>query len=875
MTSSTKPSSTIHASPMPTGAPPTGAPPTSRRHRASWVAVVALLALLLTALPPVITAADAADAPDSRGRDFWLAFPLNHQGTPELSLFITGETDTSGTVAVPGLGFSVPYTVTAGDITTVALPASAQIAGSDVVSDLGIHVTAADEVTVYGLNRIPFTTDAYLGLPTDILGTDHVVLTYGNVNVVNGTQFAVVGTQDGTTVTITPSVTTGARTAGQPYTISLDRGQTYQLRNTSSFGDLTGTTVTSDAPIAVFGSHQCANIPAGNVACDHLVQQLPPTETWGERFVTYPLATRLNGDTFRILAATDGTVVSIDGTEVATLDRGQHHEQLIVGASQITSTQPVLVAQFSNSTSFDNVLGDPFMMLVPPFEQFLGSYTVTTPASGFAENFVSVVAPDAAVGSVTLDGVPIPAEDYAPIGTSGFSGVAVPVGLGSYNLNGPLPFGVFVYGFNQADSYGYPGGLSLAAVASVADVALAPKTATRDVGTEHCVTATVTDQEGDPLNGVRVDFEVTGTHPSAGFAVADGLGEAGYCYTGTVAGSDSIVASVGSLADSAEVTWQDEAPDNEPPLVDAGGDVSGDEGSPIALDGSATDPEDDPLTIAWTYELVVADPGTTCAFADASSPTTTITCNDDGVVTVTLTADDGVNPPVSDSATVTIANVAPAVTITSPADLSRFQVGATVDVSASFTDPGSNDTHTCSIDWGDGTSTDGTIVGSVCTGSHVYGEVGAPTIRVTVTDDDGASGSDSIGVVVADEEAKVTGGGFITDGGRTSFGFVAKDAGDGGYQGQIQVRLPGKDRFHGSTVESLQVSGNTATWSGDGRWNGRDGYRYEVTVTENRRGGPPRGANADTFAITIRDAEGATVHHVQGPLRGGKIKIHS
>jgi hypothetical protein len=35
-----------------------------------------------------------------------------------------------------------------------------------------VFVTANDEVAVYGINKRIFSTDAFLGLPTDILGTD-------------------------------------------------------------------------------------------------------------------------------------------------------------------------------------------------------------------------------------------------------------------------------------------------------------------------------------------------------------------------------------------------------------------------------------------------------------------------------------------------------------------------------------------------------------------------------------------------------------------------------------------------------------------------------------------------------------------------------
>ena len=68
----------------------------------------------------------------------------------------------------------------------------------------------------------------------------------------------------------------------------------------------------------------------------------------------------------------------------------------------------------------------------------------------------------AAVGAIALDGVAIPAERFVPIGSSGFSGVQVPIAPGSHQFVASLPFGALVYGFADDDSYGYPGGMSLA-----------------------------------------------------------------------------------------------------------------------------------------------------------------------------------------------------------------------------------------------------------------------------------------------------------------------------------------------------------------------------------------------------------------------------
>ena len=402
-------------------------------HRKS-LGLVACLALTL------LTGGFAQAALDSKGTDFWLMFNQNYIGSPDLTLFITGDTATSGTVTIPGLLFSQNFTVTPGAVTSVVIPPGTEVTTNDVIENKGIHVTAKAEVTVYGLNRIQYTTDAYLGLPTDILSTDYIVLSY--TSSYWASEFGVVATQNNTKLTITPSQAAGSHLAGLPYTLTLNQGQTYQLNVGGYSADLSGSLIKSDKPVAVFGANQCTNIPLSYGYCDHLVEELTPTSTWGKSFVTVPLATRLKGDTFRILASKDNTQVKLDGVVVATLNKGKFHEQIVAGPSYITASQPVLVAQYSNSTTFDGVTSDPFMTLIPPYEQFLNKYTVTTPASGFRINYINVVASNADIGNVKLDGAPIPPASFQPIVGTAFSGAQVSVALGGHTLTSVLPFGV-------------------------------------------------------------------------------------------------------------------------------------------------------------------------------------------------------------------------------------------------------------------------------------------------------------------------------------------------------------------------------------------------------------------------------------------------
>jgi hypothetical protein len=531
-------------------------------HRKTAQNIFGILLLVAALLIPGAPAM-LAQSSDTSGTDFWVTFPSNLGVTfATLNLFIAGTTSTSGMVSIPAISFTAPFTVTAGQVTTITIPIGAELETTDVVENKGIHVTAGSNVTVYGLSsdRVPgfFSTDGYLALPTPILGTDYVILAYQTEFGATGfgSQLDIVAAANGTTVTITPSATVGNHPAGVPYTVMMIQGQTYQLDDSTVGGDLTGTTVTSNQPIAVYGGNQCADIPQGFNFCNVLIEELPPTPSWGQNFLSVPLATRTGGDTFRYLASKNGTHVSVNGAVVATLNRGQFFEQNLTAGSQITSDQPILVGQYAHSGSFDGTSSDPFLMIVPPAAQYLASYTVSTAtATQFPGNFANITVQTAGVGHVSLDGTPIAGSTFTPIGTSGFSGAQVALTVGSHNLTGTFPFGAVIYGFSNADGYGYVAGFSLSPIALVTSVALTPPTSSGSIGTPSCVIATVTDQNNSPVAGVRVDFAVTGVNPMAGFTTAGANGQAQFCYSGTVAGADTVTGAVGSIMGTAMITW--------------------------------------------------------------------------------------------------------------------------------------------------------------------------------------------------------------------------------------------------------------------------------------------------------------------------------
>jgi uncharacterized repeat protein (TIGR01451 family) len=201
----------------------------------------------------------------------------------------------------------------------------------------------------------------------------------------------------------------------------------------------------------------------------------------------------------------------------------------------ITTSQPATVAQYSMGTKVDDAeFGDPHMMLIIPTSRFFSSYLTSTSASDLEVNYLNIVAPTSAIGTVRVDGAAVPPASFTPIGTSGYSGAQVPIGLGDHTIDAAVPIGVNVYGFGGAASYGYPAGALVAPLG--ANLAIQKTSGTPVVPPMGQVTYTivVSNSGPDAVTGATVtdDFPATLTNvnwtcaPSAGSTcTAAGMGD--------------------------------------------------------------------------------------------------------------------------------------------------------------------------------------------------------------------------------------------------------------------------------------------------------------------------------------------------------------
>ena len=101
----------------------------------------------------------------------------------------------------------------------------------------------------------------------------------------------------------------------------------------------------------------------------------------------------------------------------------------------------------------------------------------------------------------------------------------------------------------------------------------------------------------------------------------------------------------------------------------------------------------------------------------------------------------------SDFLTIQVSNQAPTVQLT---EVVPSEAGSATRVDAIFADMGSLDTHTASVDWGDGNESLAQISSNAnsATASHVYSAPGQYTITFNVVDDDGGIGQANTRVTI-------------------------------------------------------------------------------------------------------------------------------
>ena len=451
--------------------------------------------------PPILPDRDSSNT----GRRFWVAYG-HHQsmtgttgGAQDMVLYLGAlEQAANVQVRVNGTSWVRNYTIAPNSaIQSDVMPKTgtddARLLNEGLYTK-GISITSDVPINAYAHTYNGATSGAGLLLPVGVWGYEYISLNSAQYYASDCySWFYVIADNDNTLVEITPVVTTrGGRPAGVPFTITLNKGEAYQVMGTTSGAtgtDMTGSKVKSIPnssgkcfPVAVFsGSSRTAICNTTNG--DNYMQQVFPSTAWGKRFLTFGTAnsgsnTLYNSNKWRVLVQDPTTVVRRNGVVIppaTMITPGNYYEFGATNgngastSSYIETDKPALVAQYMLSTTGSGCAGlaapsgngDPEMFYISPIEQGIKKAVFyNTTNSAITSNYVNVIVPTAALASFRIDGSQTFTDVFDHPNLAGYKCIRqnLAAAAGQHIIVCDSPFTAITYGLGSVESYGYNAG---------------------------------------------------------------------------------------------------------------------------------------------------------------------------------------------------------------------------------------------------------------------------------------------------------------------------------------------------------------------------------------------------------------------------------
>ena len=448
----------------------------------------------------------------STGKEFHMSFlemETRNGGLPDtLLIFVTSETDTRVRVDNPRLtGSTVTVNIQKNKVNRIAVdnsyyyPRGSEFNGADQNSKKGLRLLADAPVNVYCLNLELNRSDGTFVLPYEsIPAAPEFFITSFPPNARNGSsytesEFVVVGMDNGVKVEITPAFRTkGGKSAGTPFTVTLGKGQVYQVQSDSrdgtnntnpaayswtgggaKSGDLTGTRVRvidGCGKINVFAGNRSSYVPRGNCAWglngkDHLYTQVLPVNALGKDYVLMPYANQNNGFVYRVVAAYDSTYVKINGSNYTMIPKKGDWislEQTSNNPVCVNTSKPAYTVQYMkngvcNGWSGSNE-GDAAIFISPDVNQrLLRTIVGTATTSNMRRHWVNILVDKNATHAVKLNGSFINKNNFKTVTCGDYAYAQISVVNPSSNIiecdSGCI---VVAYGTGPYESYSYSAG---------------------------------------------------------------------------------------------------------------------------------------------------------------------------------------------------------------------------------------------------------------------------------------------------------------------------------------------------------------------------------------------------------------------------------
>jgi trimeric autotransporter adhesin len=450
----------------------------------------------------------------NRGTRFWVAYG-HHQffgstNTQQMVLYLGGATQPANvTVRINGTPWVRNYTIPANTVITSDIITKAGLFDARILeegkSPRGISIVSDIPIVAYAHIYGSASSGATMLLPTGTYGYDYTALT-SRQNYASDcfSWFYIVAERNNTVVEITPSkLTRGGRAAGVPFTVTLNKGEVYQVLGEIESGsegfDLTGSrakSVPNSAgkclPFAFFSGSSRTGIGCGASAGgsgDNIIQQNFPFQAWGRKYLTAPTsnataANNLMTNIFKIAVKEATTITLRIGNvlqppiNVAANSLYQFETNL---PTYIEANKPITVAQFmSSSGSCPNTSGngDPEMFYLSPLEQGIKRVTLyRNTQQAITNNYLTLIVPTGGTGlsSLRIDGSNTFDFTLAHPSLAGYTIVVRrwTAAQAQTIVTSDSAFTAITYGLGSVESYGYNAGTlvkNLNAVSSISNI---------------------------------------------------------------------------------------------------------------------------------------------------------------------------------------------------------------------------------------------------------------------------------------------------------------------------------------------------------------------------------------------------------------------
>ncbi|MDR0927875.1 MAG: IgGFc-binding protein [Ignavibacteria bacterium] len=487
-----------------------------------------ILILLLLIIPLMLDAKPSA----MQGRHFIVGFMQNEierqdmSGTFSMSVFISAIRTDTVVITIPNEPIRKEV-VAGGQIFELKIDPKFEIKQLGVIQNKLIEISSQTPLIVWCYSSKNQSSESYVALPVSIWNNEYRAVSmpndqyygpnrlvadgacdslgniidqarYDELTTPRSGEFLVIASLDSTIVTYIPTCSTlNGANGGDTQNVRLNKGEALFVQAMGgAIGtyDLTGTLIKSNNPIGVISGHVRSSVKQGldnpYDTKDHLLEMLPPTKTWGRRFISVPFVDGqnifannyytlcANGDMYKVIAKEDNTHLKwteykADGTmSINTATIAKAGDCLQVEVSNATlweADSPILLSQFMmhlgipNKDIDESLNYDPAYVILAPIEQYIEEVTFSTPSNykvfdQYKAHCVIVITDTFSIYDLWLDGKRFDALNASiynkRIGNSGYAWSMKVLPSGTHRLSSDRKsFSGIIYGHGFRDSY--------------------------------------------------------------------------------------------------------------------------------------------------------------------------------------------------------------------------------------------------------------------------------------------------------------------------------------------------------------------------------------------------------------------------------------